>query len=102
LYERWFVGGLVHRDYGPAETYNFEDGTMTQNWYQYDKLHREDDKPASIYANRKEWFWEGKRHRFGLPAVIYSDWNEDDEWWSNGVQYYPSLVRRSGLQFNIS
>jgi hypothetical protein len=73
-------------------------------WYKYDKLHRNeiDPKtgltlPAIIYAHKqlKNWYNNGELHRDEidpescniLPAKIR--WNRKDEWYKNGVQFYP-------------
>lgn len=53
---------------------------------QHGKWHREDDKPAIVYANgRREWYVNGKLHReHDKPAVIYGVNNCHREWRWNG------------------
>ncbi len=52
-----------------------EETTRNKSWKIFDKLHREDDKPAVIYSNgQHEWRINNKRHRENdQPAVIYVD-----------------------------
>lgn len=73
--------GRIHRaDDKPAVIY----ANGGQEWYQHGKLHRDDDKPAIIYSNgSQEWYQHGELHRAnGLPAVI--DANGVLEWWLDG------------------
>ena len=74
-----------HRDGDlPAIIREGQDGACF--WFQDDKLHRYDDKPAAIYpTGKKVWFQRGFVHRDGgLPAVVNADGSE--EWWMDGVR----------------
>jgi hypothetical protein len=78
--ERWFnKDDELHReDDKPAVIY--ADGARI--WYQYDRLHRVDG-PAATFADGSEaWYKNGKYHRIGGPAVIHADGYE--EFWING------------------
>ena len=59
--QRWFLDGLLHREYAPAVTY--------PNGTQY-------------------WYLNGLRHRLDGPAVTYSDGSQ--QFWENGVQLDPA------------
>jgi hypothetical protein len=57
----------------------------TECWYKNGKHHREDDKPAIVYADGTQfWYFDGKLHRESGPAVIYTDGHEE-LWYKNGV-----------------
>lgn len=46
-------------------------------------LHRDNDLPAVIQGNRKEWWKEGLRHRDSVslaPAIMYSDTGQYEYW----------------------
>jgi hypothetical protein len=63
--------GQNHRDNDkPARIYANGDRV----WYQNDMVHRDGDKPAKIFANGDlAWYQDGYTHRDGgKPAVIYS------------------------------
>lgn len=62
--------------------YKFSDGTKA--WYKNNKLHRDDDLPAVIWADgTKLWYQNGVLHRDNnLPAVIFADGKE--EWYQFG------------------
>ena len=46
-------------------------GRLHQEWRDSeDRLHRDDDLPAAVWSNIKEWWIHGERHREGdLPAI---------------------------------
>ena len=100
------VGGLLHREDGPALERN--DGT--REWYRYGELHREDgpaidrsdgsyewrrngalhreDGPAFKDTTTERWYLNGEAHRDGGPSKISS--NGDLEWSQHGemTAYY--------------
>ena len=49
-----------------------------------DQYHRDNDKPAVIYANgHKKWLVDGKLHRNNdKPAIVWADGSK--EWWVDG------------------
>ena len=48
------------------------DSDGSQRWYKDNKLHRDDDLPAMIYANGSQfWFIDGLLHRENGPAAIH-------------------------------
>ena len=56
----------------------------TKHWYKDDLLHREEGPAVEdIAENYRAWYWEGKRHRIGGPAITYN--NVDMEWYENGL-----------------
>jgi hypothetical protein len=59
-------------------------GAGVDKWYQYGKLHRDNDKPAIMYSNGScEWWVNGKRHRFSKPMIKTK---EHYAYWVNGVK----------------
>ena len=56
----------------------------TKSWRFNKQLHRENDKPAAIYADCSiEWWVNGRLHRENdQPAIIHADGLM--EWWING------------------
>jgi len=70
-------------------------GGGVRAWYKDGKLHRDDDLPALIYADgRQYWYKDGKLHRDGLPAVIYAGGHQ--EWWKDGNPHrdgdFPAVI----------
>lgn len=53
-----------------------------KQWFQHGKLHRDNDKPATVSSYSHEWYQHGKRHREGGPAIINHGRNEG--WYLNG------------------
>lgn len=55
----------------PAGTYM--DG-LKKVWYRRDKIHRDGDRPAEVWANGSQfWYQNGQRHRDGgKPAMMYA------------------------------
>ena len=41
--------------------------------YKNGLLHSFNDEPAIVYADRSEWYSNGKLHRVGKPAICYTD-----------------------------
>jgi hypothetical protein len=39
--------------------------------YKNGLLHSFNDEPAVVYADRSEWYFDGKLHRKGKPAICY-------------------------------
>ena len=83
----------------------YKDGSHTKNefdyleWRQNDKMHRDGDKPAIIYADGSlAWYQIGLIHRDGdKPAIITADGGL--EWWKNGQLHRysgPARIRPSG------
>jgi hypothetical protein len=75
------------------------DNKGTERWHNKDgKFHREDDKPAVIFANGNQfWYVNGKRHRVGGPAVISH--NGSQFWYLNGKRHRvdgPAIVCANG------
>ena len=76
---------------------------VQQWWYSNPPLyslpyHRDNDKPAMVFANgRKEWWHYGRRHRETGPAIICEDGTK--EWWFNGKLHRiaaPAIVHPNG------
>jgi hypothetical protein len=93
--EEWRLNGQLHRDDGPAVTW--EDGS--EEWYQHGQLHR-DDGPAVTYPDGTEVWWQHDRlHRDGGPAVTGEDGSE--EWWQHGQLHRdggPAVTRPDGTE----
>ena len=82
----WYRDGELHRDDDkPAAIY----ANGYKAWYKNNKLHRDNDKPAAIHSDgTKEWWVNGKRHRDNdQPAVIYASGARS--WYKHGEYYYP-------------
>jgi hypothetical protein len=76
----WYQNDRLHREDGPAIEY--ADGG--KEWYQNDRLHREDG-PAIEYADgSKEWYQNDERHRLDGPAIQYV--NGYKEWYIDGKE----------------
>jgi hypothetical protein len=97
--ERWYKNDKLHRD-GDLPAVIWADGT--QEWYKDGKLHRDGDKPAVIEADgTQEWYQNGKPHRDGdKPAVILPDgtqyWYKDGKLYRDGDK--PAVIRADGTQ----
>ncbi len=82
--EQYMLFGSLHNyDDKPAWR-----GAQSLHWYRHGKPHRDDDKPAVMYADgQRVWLVNGRYHRDGgRPAAIRS--NGVMEWWINGnIQY---------------
>lgn len=80
-YKCWRKNGVVHRSQseGPAYINRFSQCYMEEG-----VPHREEDLPAIISTDGKEmeWWYKGKRHREGKPAVIHA--SGEKEFWVNG------------------
>lgn len=85
--------GKLHLIEGPAVIYENGD----KYWYQYGRLHRDDDKPSIEFSNgEKRWFKNGVIHRGEEkgPAVIFSE--NEYEYHINGLLHRengPALIR---------
>ena len=76
--QEWYQKDKLHREDGPAII--GPDGT--QEWYQNGELHREDG-PAIIRPDgTQSWWQDGNRHRNDGPAFIYPDGTQ--EWYLHG------------------
>lgn len=89
----WVSNNLFHR-LGELPAVDALNGTW-QEWWQYGKLHRQDDQPARIHGEGvKEWWQYGKLHRQDdQPAAIYSvDYHE---WIMNiGIRNYNETYKK--------
>jgi len=77
------------------EKKEFDDGSL--KYYKDSLLHNNNDRPAIIKENRKEWWFHGMRHRENdKPAIIYEDGSK--EWWFYGMRHRgnnkPAVVLR--------
>ncbi len=61
----------------------------TKYWYKNGELHRDNDKPAVIWADGSlTWYKNGKLHRDNdKPAIIYA--NGSEYWYTDGLRYTP-------------
>lgn len=70
--EKYFMYGLRHRIGGPAVMKKYYNVITEEEWYENDKLHREDG-PAVIYCGaavlKQKWFLRGQLHREDGPAI---------------------------------
>lgn len=96
---KYYSGGLLHRDVGPAviEVYpDYSGPERHRSWYKQGMHHR-DDGPAVVGGRTSngqyEWWRNGVRHRDDGPAVIEQLESYEFglgpvyEWWSDGVRY---------------
>lgn len=65
-----------------------EDGAV--RYYNENGLLHREDGPAVEYCKSNHgggsrWFYNGKKHRIGAPAVIHSDGTT--EWWVDGARH---------------
>ena len=122
-FEFWYVGGVLHRDDGPAFIDNdygeekwYQHGELhrdddkpaviiaggTMEWYQRGKLHRDDDKPAVIETKVKKWYQRGKLHREGdKPAYIFE--GVEEKWYHHGELHRegdkPAVIHSNGTKY---
>ncbi len=72
----WHLYGKLHRGNDkPASIHSeAQQAACSWRWYWHDKLHREGDKPASVWGDGSRYYYRmGVLHREGGPAVIRSD-----------------------------
>lgn len=98
-YEEYYYHGLLHRDDGPARTYQMTQSAVFNEYYYKGKLHRDEGLPAIDYPNgTREWWVHGLRHRDeDNPAVILTTGHR--EWWVNGQLHrlkYPAIIYNDG------
>ena len=87
---------------------NYKDGSQTEKtadgtrvWYKNGEVHRDDDRPAIIYADGGlVWYKNGEYHRDGdKPARIDEDGTLG--WWKNGKIHRdgdkPAVIGSDGL-----
>lgn len=80
------VGRLHRNDDKPAVIY----ASGGRDWYQDGKLHRDGDKPAIITSGGSRWWYQdGKIHRDGDKPAFISANGTQQEWYKNGVEYFP-------------
>jgi hypothetical protein len=78
------VGRLHRNDDKPAVIY----ASGGRDWYQNGKLHRDGDKPAIITSGGARWWYQnGKIHRDGDKPAFISANGTQQEWYNNGVLY---------------
>lgn len=83
----------LHSTDGPAVIYSNGD----KYWFQYGKIHRDEDKPAIEYpSGEKRWFKHGVLHRDEDkgPAIVFSETN--CEYYNMGVVHRkngPAVIR---------
>jgi hypothetical protein len=81
----------------------YKDGRT--EFYLNNVLHNEDG-PAVIFGNHKEWWFHGMRHREkNKPAIEYIDGSK--EWWFHGMRHReknkPAVIRyHYSFQFQAS
>jgi hypothetical protein len=65
------------------------DITEDKIWTDDDGLLHRDNGPAIQMKNGKqEWFKHGKRHRLDGPAIIYKNYdNDNNKWWIEDQEY---------------
>ncbi len=87
----------LHRDNDqPATIY----ANGMRKWYWLGKLHRDNDQPAVIYTDgMRKWYWRGNLHRDNdLPAVIHNDGSQ--QWYQHGKIYRdndkPAIIYADG------
>ena len=84
-----------------ATTRHETDADGTQRWYDADgELHRDDDRPALVWANGYQSWWQhGLRHRDGdRPAIVYA--NGDQSWYQHDKLHRdggrPAIISANG------
>lgn len=103
----WKQNGVGHRLDGPATTWFDSQGRLVQeSWVVNGKFHRPyQDGPAYTQIDpatgivlTETYYWEGKMHRIGGPAVINRRRHTGEistaYFVVNGVQYWPSRANR--------
>jgi hypothetical protein len=82
--KQWYFLGKAHRD-NDLPAY---DAINRKQWHIHGMLHRENDLPAVECANGdKQWWYQGKRHRIGNPAIVYNNDELEAEYWENDINY---------------
>jgi hypothetical protein len=90
---KYYNYGKLHSNEGPAVIYSNGD----KYWYQYGKIHRENDLPAIEYSSgEKRWFKYGILHRDEEkgPAIIFSE--KEYEFYHMGIVHRkngPAVIR---------
>jgi len=86
-------------EYTYKRTNHIDGSVLSEQWFENDKWHRDNDKPAIIYYNEdgsvlsEQWFENDKCHRDNdKPAII--QYRKDgsvslEYWFKEGVQYTP-------------
>ena len=83
------VGGLLHREDGPA----LELPSGTRRWYRYGELHREDGPAIEKADGSYEWRLDGALHREDGPAFKDS---KVESWYLNGETHRDGGPSRTG------
>ena len=92
--QEWYQKDKLHREDGPAVIH--ADGT--QEWWQNNKRHRVDG-PAIIRPDGAQaWFQNGQLHRDDGPAIIDPDGSQ--AWWQNGINI-TDLVKSIITEYNL-
>lgn len=88
--KKWYLLGRLHREGKPAIIYDPNLHFTLFHYYINGALHRDDDKPAIIYANGTvEYYKHGLRHRSrdadGKLQPAYISLTLGGEYWIDGV-----------------
>lgn len=75
----------LHREDGPACTYECEPDNITEIWFQHGIRHREDGPAIIRSSGTKAWYKDGDLHREDGPAVEWA--NGAKEWYLNGLRH---------------
>jgi hypothetical protein len=90
--KKWYKDGKLHRDDDlPAEIWNH--GTILR-WYRHGYIHRDGDLPAEVYSEKNHiqiWRQFNKMHReHDKPAWISDGADGFLEWWVHGKWQTPA------------
>lgn len=119
--QSWYENGLRHRLGGPAVLSSYKDfhTNTTEEWYEHDKLHRDNGLPARInegpMSRTESWYEYDKLHRTNAPAVIcYSMLINggatrkpvpvEEMWFQHGSRHRddgPAYVKRCRINGNV-
>jgi len=93
----WFYKGRLHRENGrPAIVY----ANGTRKWYRFGRLERANDLPAEVTSGGiQKWYHKGVLHRGGdEPAIIHPDGTR--EWYDFGKRHrdhdQPAVMEANG------
>lgn len=99
----YLLNDKLHReDDLPASSYTWNDNLdYCYEWYQFGLRHRENDQPAIVSQREKQWYHRGRRHRDNdQPAII---WPGEIVWHYQGKRGRPGTDLPSLIQpYNIS
>lgn len=96
---RWYRGGLLHRENGPA----VEEANGLKEWYQNNKLHRVGGPARERGSSGSNLFSMGSAFSFDLSNNrIRITFFGEEEWWVNGELHRedgPAVTRKDGSAF---